>query len=462
MRPSIRFGAALGGLLGALLLGGARPAHAHFLWAEVAPAPQPSFRLSFGEAAGDPTPPELLERIRPARATTPDGKPLPLQPGDGALVASLPAGTKVAGAGQRWGVLDRSAEGRGVFLLQYYAKAAGDAAAAAAKAGLHVEVFARPEGGSWVVTVLHGTRPEAGAELNVQCPGGAEPLALKTDAKGEARFSASGAGKCAIRALAVENERGEFEGKPYTLKRYYSTLTFPIAAPLAGAPAGADPAAYALLKEAHDRRATMGNDFPGITAAVVFTDSDRTATGRLSYSPREGLQLQVADLSEASRQWLEGQLRSILAHRRGGDFSQGDGRYPITFGGDDHSPLGRLVQLNDGLQSSYRVRDQQIVEVNRKAGDERFTITVLETTPVEAGKYLPRHFSVTYFDAETGAIRRVQQFTDRYARTGSAWYPTARRVITAEKGAFTTRLIELRDVRLLPTPGGAGAAADRP
>ena len=230
VRASRRLAAAFSGLLGALLLGSAAPAHAHFLWAEVTPGPEATFRLSFGETAGERTAPELLPRIEPARATLADGRPLTLKRGDGALVATLPAGARAAGASQRWGILDRTAEGRGVFLLQYFAKGAQDAAAAGERSRVHFEILARREGNGWVATVMHGSRPERGAELTIIAPGAERPLELKTDEKGEARFTVSGSGRCAIRAMAVEEEAGEFEGKRYSLKRYYSTLTFPITA----------------------------------------------------------------------------------------------------------------------------------------------------------------------------------------------------------------------------------------
>ena len=211
------------GLL-ALISGGA--ARAHFLWAELTPGAAPAGAIRFSEKPGEETAPPLLEKIKAARIISSDGKALETKPGTGVLRVSLPEGGRLLGASQKWGVVDRGPQGGAVYLLQYYAKAAVDPKSAGERAGLHFEVFAQKSGDEWVARVMHGSRPELGAELTILTPGREEPLTMKTDSRGEARFKLAGAGICAIRAMAVEDEAGEFEGKAYKLKRYYSTLTF--------------------------------------------------------------------------------------------------------------------------------------------------------------------------------------------------------------------------------------------
>lgn len=208
----------------------------------------------------------------------------------------------------------------------------------------------------------------------------------------------------------------------------------------------ADPAAHDLLKAAHDSRATFAGSFSSITADVTFDDNGQAYSGTATYSPKDDATLSIAGLSKDQNDWLSDQVDSIFAHRRGGDFDKGEGKDPITFGPDDHSPLGRMVELHDRLQSRYRIRDNQVVEVTRTMGGQRFTITVLETTRTDDGKYLPREFLVTYFDDKTGAIQRSQAFTDTYAQIDGLWLPTSRRVITAADGKFTTRTITLTNI----------------
>lgn len=211
----------------------------------------------------------------------------------------------------------------------------------------------------------------------------------------------------------------------------------------------ADPEAYALLKAATESRVAWPADFAGFTADIVFNDNGQTTKGTLTYSVKDGSQVKMEGLGESAMEWLDGQLTSLLTHRKGGDFAKGDGRHPLTFDKDDKSPAGRLIHLNDTLKSSYRVHDGRTTEVNRTMGNERFTISILETTTVDGGKYLPRTFFVTYFDSKTGAIKRVDAFTDAYAKKGNVWYPVSRRLLRAENGNFTTRVIEFHNPRLL-------------
>jgi hypothetical protein len=213
-----------------------------------------------------------------------------------------------------------------------------------------------------------------------------------------------------------------------------------------------DPAAYDLLKAAHDARQVWPADFAGFTAEVVFNDNGKTIIGKLSYEQKGGVALTVDEISPESKTWLVNQLNSLLSHRRGGDFAKRDGANPITFGDDDKSPIGRLVILNDALKSSYRVRDSKVVDVTRTIAGERFTISVLETTPVENGKYLPRHFTVTYFDAKTGTLKRSESFSDAHSKVDGVWFPTQRRVIRADNGVITARVIEIRNPQIKTTP----------
>lgn len=210
----------------------------------------------------------------------------------------------------------------------------------------------------------------------------------------------------------------------------------------------ADPAAWNLLKSTRDTSQNFPANFSGVAVEIVLNDNGKIAKGSLVYEAGKGGELKIEGLDEDTKDWLKEQATSVVAHRRGGDLAKGDGRHPITFGEDDNSPVGRRVVLNDSMKSSYRIRNQQVVEVDRTMGDSHFTITVLETTPVAGGKFLPRHFTVTYFDAKTGALKRSEAFTDEYKQIDGVWFPASRRVTRAENGKVATRVIEFHNPRL--------------
>ncbi len=210
----------------------------------------------------------------------------------------------------------------------------------------------------------------------------------------------------------------------------------------------ADPAAWNLLKSTRETSQNFPANFAGVTVDIVFNDNGKIAKGTLSYEAGKAGELKLEGLDEETKGWLNDQAMSVIAHRRGGDFAKGDGRHPITFGEDDSSPAGRRVVLNDSMKSSYRIRNGQVIEVDRTMGADHFTITVLETTPVANGKFLPRHFTVTYFDAKTGAIKRSEAFTDEYKQIDGVWFPASRRVARAENGKVITRVIEFHHPRI--------------
>lgn len=439
-------------LLGLSWTASAQPAYAHFLWVRIENEAAPTLRLQFTEQVAEKTLPALLEKIKPARVWIPNGETVTLRAGEGALESGLPAGTRLVAAEQVWGVLDKQAQGRGVFLLRYYAKAAVSLKAAADPVKLATEVFARREGAKLVVVVFHAGKPAAGAEVVVVRPGNENLLALKTDASGEARFTVANKGVCGVRAMVEEQKAGEYEGKSYKLARNYSTLTFPIGEASAETtiPGKADPDAYALLKSAHDSRYLVPPTFGGVQAEVVLNDNGRSATGTLTYTKAGDTDLQIEGVSAEARNWLHGQLSNAFGHRRGGDFAEGDGRHPITFTKQGENVLlGRQVRLNDELGSSYRVRDKVVTEVTRKMGAVRFTITVLEAQWLDSGKYLPRHFTVSYFRAKTGELLRAESFSDVYTPIEGIWLPASRRVVTAENGQITAREFTLKNLRLL-------------
>ncbi|HYE75857.1 MAG TPA: DUF3386 family protein [Blastocatellia bacterium] len=212
----------------------------------------------------------------------------------------------------------------------------------------------------------------------------------------------------------------------------------------------ADPEAWNLLKSARETREIIPRSVKEITAELVFNEDGQIKRGTVSYDIQNRAVVKMEGLSEEAKAWVDDQVNSILAHRRDGDFSKGDGRHPITFAANDNenSPLGRRIELHDSLKSSYRIKNNKVVEVDRTMGNDHFVISVLETTPTSNGKYLPRHFVVNYFDAKTGALNRSESFTDEYQKVDHVWLPASRRIIKANAGTLTVRTIEFRNAKV--------------
>ena len=241
-----------------------------------------------------------------------------------------------------------------------------------------------------------------------------------------------------------------------------AALLLVLAAPIFPSPAfaaeapKADPAAFALLKTAHDARQVLPDDFPGFTATLTLQAGGKIYPGTVSFEKGKTAEVKFEGVPIDDLDWAVDQVQSTIGHRRGGDFAKGDGRWPLTFGTgpDAENSFGRQILLNDMMQSAYRVRDGQVTEVTRTADNLRFTISVIQSQKAGDGKYLPQHFIVSYRDAKSGDLKEVQAFRDAYAQRGAAWLPVSRTVIFFEAKSDTPsmRSIGFGDVKLLAKP----------
>lgn len=443
--------------LALLSLASAAPARAHFLWIAIDGSRQG--RLTFGETPDEPTPADLVARLAEARAKDGAGQPLALHREESGWSGGA-AGSKAVSATQDWGVVDRSGDGTGAFLLHYYAKGAAGLAETATDLELPFELFARQEGGEIVATLKRGAKGVAGSPVHVSLPSG-RSLDRSSDASGEIRFPGEGGGLYGLRARVLEDGQGEAGGKKYGDTRHYSTLTFtlPGTAAAAAKPRKADPEAYALLKKAHDSRQVMPPDFDGFRAELTLQQGDRTLTGELVYRRKGETDVKLQGADAASLDWARAQLLNLVGHRRGGDFDQGDGKNPLELGPRDDNPYGRLIVLHDALESSYRVKDGKVTEVTRTAGGSRFTISVIDTIDADDGKYLANHFVVTYRDAATGALQKFEGYRDSYARVNGVWLPTGRTVI--EVAGETSPLVRTLRIKRIVELDAEGAEAGK-
>lgn len=197
-----------------------------------------------------------------------------------------------------------------------------------------------------------------------------------------------------------------------------------------------DPAAYALLEKASQARSTMPQNVAKVSGEATVNQDGKTHRLTFVYSREDGVSVEAGGAPEDVAGPLQSQLSSIYGHRRGGSFAEGDGRYPLTFTGED-GPLGRRIALNDSLKSFYRVRGDEITEVDRVMGGTRFIITIVENTRTADGKVLPKHFTVNTFGRD-GSITTSETFTDTYVQVDGVWLIQSRRVLTARDSRISS------------------------
>jgi hypothetical protein len=305
--------------------------------------------------------------------------------------------------------------------------------------------------------VLWQGKPLADAEVAVLAPGDAQPAECKTDKDGTVALAGPKvSGVYAIRARHVEAKEGDQDGKKYKEVRYYSTLTFSVRGtagddrPPGGAPPKADSEATRLLREAREARVNW-EKFPGFSADLEYNHNGKIVRGQVTVSAEGKVKLELPD--DEAKKWVYGQMRSIVAHRMD---NSADRNTPCAFIDDNaHHPLGRAVRvLNDELHSSYRIRDRQIIEVNRQMPDSRFTITVLHNYVTAEKKYLPASYVVnTWATSDKGneTLRSSTAFHQTWHRVGAYDLPGTLLVVTATGAAqagATPRTLDSHSLRL--------------
>lgn len=202
-----------------------QPAFAHFIFIELPPESPGMVHMRFSDEPLEATNRRFQRLIEHTIVHTACDHTVEMGFGEEALEGAVPADTPSVAGSLLYGVLDRSEQGRGIFLLQYHAKGVRALCGAESRVGLPLEIVAEQRGNRLIFTVLHNGEPAPGAEVWALAPGHFEPLTLETNAAGQAEVPFDRRGWLGIRAMVAEDIAGEHEGEAYELTRHYTTLT---------------------------------------------------------------------------------------------------------------------------------------------------------------------------------------------------------------------------------------------
>ena len=206
-------------------------------------------------------------------------------------------------------------------------------------------------------------------------------------------------------------------------------------------------AAEVLLERARAQRETLSPDFAGFRSKLrVWTDG-KAHHGQMTFRPPITLEVEVgdADVTKAVKRTV----RSLLAHRMAPTRSRKRTNQTISYAEEDIHPLGRRILLGDKYGSSYRIRENRILEVDRNLEDSRLLITVMDTQATREGTYLPTHFFVVTFDKESGAVKQGSAYADVYQEVGGEFLPKSRQIVSTAEGRTETLRVEWRGIELL-------------
>jgi Protein of unknown function (DUF3386) len=427
----------------------ASPAQGHFLFIRILPPAEGgrAAEVYFSELAeaGDPrfvnkiAKTELWLQQTPGRFVT-----LKVHNAADRLRAWVPEEGAVVVVGRCvYGVLARPRQTP--FLLRHFPKALAGPPAELNKmqayGKLPLEIVAAFEDDGVRLTALKDGKPVPKAQF-VTVDARLTNVQLTADEDGRAIWRPPAAGVYSVYTRETRKESGEAGGKKYQEIRDFATVAFTWPPQRTDV----DPAAVALFEEAVAARAQW-RDFPGFTARISGDLDGRRFGGTVTIDAKGEVTFAEDDPSrtEAVSGWVEAQLDSLILHRLPRPSPPGRPKPVLRFAEtrDDH-PLGRLLTFEGGrFASSYRIRDQQIMVVNRHLGKENLTITALENERNADGRFLPRGYVVHYWESGTGRLLRTETVGDRWRRVGSWDLPAAHRVTTATDAGLSVRLFTL-------------------
>lgn len=429
---------------------GAASAQAHFLFIQVGPHAEAgrNVEVFFSEraTAGDP---RFVAKVAHTELWLQDepGKfvPLTVNRGTDRLRAYLPSERSVSVVGRcEYGVLKREKP----FLLRYYPKAVSGKPDEVAKLSRYesipLEIMPTFAKDSITMTVLRDGKPLANTLLTT-IDSDLTNEELTTDAAGKATWRLKEPGQFAVYVKHVIPQAGAKNGENYDEVREFATLAFDW--PLDNSRVDAD--AVAMFEKAIASRAAWEN-FKGFSAqASVYLDG-RRSEGHVSVKPDGEVSFDGEPKldDEAAREWVRDQLHSQVIHRVP---SSGIRSKPLlSFADkDEANPLGRLLNFHGGrFASTYRIREDEIIVVNRSLGRENMSLQMLESERNAEGKVLPRAYQVQYRDAQTGAITRVETFRSRWQRIGKLDLPESIGQTISSAGGVSTRSLKLKSIKL--------------
>jgi hypothetical protein len=216
-----------------------------------------------------------------------------------------------------------------------------------------------------------------------------------------------------------------------------------------GAPKG-DPRAAALMEEAAKTRYVWSPEVTAVSGKFTWHNDGKSGAGTFRSILRQkgGLTFTAEGASEVPADVKE-HIGSLINHRT--PSAPGAAKRPtppsvIVVEDEDRGPL--IMTVGDPMQSTQRVKDGKMVQVNRVMGGKRFTIDVTEFEKSPDGHYYPSAFTVTWWDAPTGKKTEKQLYsTEGLSVIDGQMFPKAEKVVSDKEGKSTTLTIQYADIK---------------
>jgi len=226
------------------------------------------------------------------------------------------------------------------------------------------------------------------------------------------------------------------------------------------AAAKGDPRAAALMEDASKSRYTWSQDATAVSGKFTWEMDGKSGAGtfRSVFHQHGGLKITPEGGGEVPEEVRE-HIGSMINHRVAPSATAAKKPQPavvIVVEDEERGPL--ILTVGDAMQSTQRVRDGKLVQVNRVMGGKRFTIDVTDFEKTADGRACPAAFTVTWWDAASGKKSEKQTYTTQGFQTiDGQLFPKSERVVSDKNGKTSTLEIHYSDVKFDTTPQRAEA-----
>lgn len=186
------------------------------------------------------------------------------------------------------------------------------------------------------------------------------------------------------------------------------------------------PDAAELFRDAYRQRYTWDESFPGYTAMVLVEANGATEEGMVLVEP--DLNVSVFDIADDDlRDFIKGQVQMETIHRRRLPFDAVHGNNQFQLDGIDESGAAIVREIGDESDSSYKVKDGTIAQVNRVLQGIAVTVDTLDAERTDEGTLVGR-FQTEFRDPDSGTVLEREETRDRHEKIGQYYLLTQRTI----------------------------------
>lgn len=211
-----------------------------------------------------------------------------------------------------------------------------------------------------------------------------------------------------------------------------------------------DPRAAALMEQAAKTRYVWSPDVSAVSGKFTWQYDGKSGAGtfRSELRKKGGLQF-TADGNTEIPEEVKDHIGSLISHRTPaapGAAPRPTPPYVVLVEDEDRGPL--IMTVGDKMQSTQRVKDGKMVQVNRLMMGKRFTIDVTEFDKSSDGRFISSAFTVTWWDPATGKRTELDKHTTQGLDSiDGQMFPKAERVVSDKDGKETTLEVHYSDIK---------------